>query len=511
MHTLSPSMARNTSQEPSILVPCRDGAGYAVRLVLVMMCVVVACSLFFVGIQTAHAKAKKAVKATTTAHHGLETAQGEEATEDLASFLAQAAKDNNQLKAEFFRVKSALEKIPQAKWSLPDPKFSFGYFIESVETRVGPQLMRFGLSQTFPWIGKILGRIDVATNDARAAQARFEAVRLSVFYALKKAWYEYAYLDQATRILQENLDLLRFLESVARSGYAAGTVPHADVLSLQVEIGKLEERLTALRDFKKPALAAINAALSRPVGTSLSAAPDIPVMHLRLDEDKLLAQQRKSNPRLIVYDHIAAKEAAGKRLARQDYYPDLTLGVETIVTGDARLFNRVSSDGTISAPSAPPPDSGKNAWIVSASINIPLWFGRIEATAREAEYKRLAALRNRDGLADTLGADLKMAMYNYRDAMRKIELYRETLIPKAMQSFRAALSGYQTGLTGFAALVDAQRTLLEFQLSLTRAVADQAEQLSQVELLVGQDVASGVDGSLMAYSTSSSVPSIKGK
>ncbi len=56
----------------------------------------------------------------------------------LEDYLRDAALNNAALKASFQTWKAALESVPQAK-VLPDPKFTYGYFIREVETRVGPQ------------------------------------------------------------------------------------------------------------------------------------------------------------------------------------------------------------------------------------------------------------------------------------------------------------------------------------------------------------------------------------
>ncbi|MHC4293525.1 MAG: hypothetical protein ACYSTX_04455, partial [Planctomycetota bacterium] len=53
----------------------------------------------------------------------------------LEDYLRHAALNNAELKVQFEGWKSALEQVPQAK-TLDDPKFTYGYFIEEVETRV---------------------------------------------------------------------------------------------------------------------------------------------------------------------------------------------------------------------------------------------------------------------------------------------------------------------------------------------------------------------------------------
>ena len=74
----------------------------------------------------------------------------------LPYYLRYASLNNAELKAKFEQWKAALEQIPQAK-ALSDPKFTYGYFIEEVETRTGPQQQKFGIIQVFPWFGKIQG------------------------------------------------------------------------------------------------------------------------------------------------------------------------------------------------------------------------------------------------------------------------------------------------------------------------------------------------------------------
>ena len=44
--------------------------------------------------------------------------------------------------------------------ALPDPRLTYRYFVEEVETRVGPQRQAVGLSQTVPWPGRRAARED---------------------------------------------------------------------------------------------------------------------------------------------------------------------------------------------------------------------------------------------------------------------------------------------------------------------------------------------------------------
>ncbi len=116
----------------------------------------------------------------------------------LKDFLAYAALNNPQLEAAFNRWKAALEMVSQAR-TLPDPRFNYGYFIQEVETRVGPQEQRVGLSQMFPWFGKLKLRGEAALEGANAAQQQYEAAKLKLFDEVNQAYYELYYLGRAHR------------------------------------------------------------------------------------------------------------------------------------------------------------------------------------------------------------------------------------------------------------------------------------------------------------------------
>ena len=147
----------------------------------------------------------------------------------LEDYLRYASLNNAELKAKFQQWKAALEQIPQAK-ALDDPKFTYSYFIEEVETRVGPQQQKFGIMQVFPWFGKIQARTDVAAAKAQAAKQRYEATKLKLFRQVKVVFYEFAYLATATNIAKSNLELLQHFEEVARTKYLTATAIHPDII-----------------------------------------------------------------------------------------------------------------------------------------------------------------------------------------------------------------------------------------------------------------------------------------
>ncbi len=392
----------------------------------------------------------------------------------LFDYLTYAALNNAGLQAAFNRWKGALERVPQIS-ALPDPRFNYRYFIEQVETRVGPQRQSFGLAQMFPWFGKLELRGDAATDAAGASRQRYEATKLKLFFQVKDAYYEYYYLWRAIAIVEANIRLVKNFESVARTRYKVAAGRHPDVIRAQVELGKLEDRLKTLQDLRSPIVARLNTALNRPAEALLPWPKQIEEESVLFTDQQLLEWMANSNPELRALEFEIAKSRIKIDLAKKDYYPDITFGVDFIDTDDAI--------GGMS-----PSDSGRDPIIAMFSMNLPIWREKLDAGLREARYQHRAAVRGKTQQLNTLSAQLKLALYRFRDGERKIDLYRDTLLPKAVESVKANEASFRVGENTFLDLIDAQRVMLEFELAYERALSNRAQKLAELEMLVGKQI-----------------------
>lgn len=392
----------------------------------------------------------------------------------LSDYLAYAALNNPGLEAAFNRWKAALERVPQVT-SLPDPRFSYRYFIREIETRVGAQRQAIELAQMFPWFGKLDLRGDVALQAAHAQQQRYEVVKLKLFYELKDAYYEYYYLAKAVAVAGENVDLIKHLESVARIRFKAAVASHPDVIRAQVELGKLEDRLRTLIDLREPTVARLNAALNRPVKAELPWPGDFEPESVSFTDELLLEWLTENNPELKGLDFEISWQKKNIELAQKNYYPDITVGLNYIDTAD--------STGGMN-----PSDDGKDPVGAMMSINIPLWRGKYAAGVREVRERYYAAGLDKVEKSNSLSAALKMVLYRFRDAERKIDLYQNALLPMARESLKVSEASYRAGKGSFIDLIDAQRVLLEFALANERAQADREQSLANLEMLVGREI-----------------------
>lgn len=358
--------------------------------------------------------------------------------------------------------------------ALPDPILTYAYFVEQVETRVGPQEQRFGIRQAFPWFGTLGAKKDMAYAMSQASYQRFEAARFELFYDVKAAFYDYYYLGRDLSITKENLDLLQFWESVAQSKYKVGLKQHPDIIKAQVELGKLEDHLTTLQEQVTPRAARLRALLNLPETTTLPIPTEISVEEVPLVEDSVVSLITRQNPNLRALERVINSKRAGERLAGKQSMPSFSIGVDYIQTGEA-----INPDLS---------ESGKDPWMIGASLSLPIWFGKNSARKKEAKAQRRAAEYNLRDTENRLIAVTKQLLFEYADALRKTRLYRDGLVPKAEQSLNAVFAAYQAGETDFLNVLDAQRQLLDFQLTVAREQSRLATKRAQLEMLSGTEL-----------------------
>ncbi|MCP4685010.1 MAG: TolC family protein, partial [bacterium] len=353
-----------------------------------------------------------------------------DSTAALQDYLAYAAVNSPALKAAFYGWQAAVEKADYAG-ALPDPILNYAYFIENVETRVGPQEHRLSLKQTFPWFGTLGARKDMAAQRAQAAFEKYQSEKLKLFYRVKAAYYDFYFLGREIDLARENMALLSFWESVVRTRYRVALSVHPDLIKAQVELGKLEDRLQSLEHRLVPVRARLRAALGVDDTAPLPLPDEISVREVGVDREALVARALSDNSDLAAVFREIDRQRAAVRLAGKISKPRLTFGVDYIATGEAL-------DPSLS-------DSGKDPWTVSVGISLPVWLGKNRAVKNEA----VASLRRSEYEFEDqkirLAAAAEDIIFRYVDALRRLRLYRDGLLPKAEQALNASYAAYQSG------------------------------------------------------------------
>ncbi|MDD5064656.1 MAG: TolC family protein [Phycisphaerae bacterium] len=386
----------------------------------------------------------------------------------LEDYLQYASLNNANLKAMFEEWRAALEQIPQTK-ALPDPQLQYGYYARQSEMQMNQMV---GVMQMFPWFGKIDARTEVAAKSAEAAQQKYRGAQLTLFKEVKEGFYEYVYLAKATEIAKENLELLRYFEEVARTKYTTAEAGQPDMIRAQVELARMEYVLSSLEQLREPVVSKLRSALTLPTDTNLPWPKQEEFKAVPLDYGRLVTLLIQKNPELagLNFEAMAAKSRI--ELAKKNFYPDIGIGVE---------WTQFDKSGG---------NSGRDAVALVFQMNLPLWRDSYSAGQRQAQAMAASIEHQKIDTENTLLAKAAQSYYDYNDSIRKIHLYKDTLIPKGEELLQASETAYKAGTIDFLSLLDSQRLLLDYYLSYQRALADNRQKLAGLEMLAGAELES---------------------
>lgn len=388
----------------------------------------------------------------------------------LESYLSQALEGNDTLLRARAEFAQSTEKRRQVG-VLPDPKLAVQYYLQPVETRTGPQNASIGISQSLPWFNKLSLQRSRGDADVGIAAARLAAVELDVARQVKEAYIEYGFLGRSQQTIADNLELLRYLEGVARSRYVAGKTTFFDVLKIQIEMARSQEKALALADQARPLRVRINSLLGSEVERAREIPSLLPQVLLSLNEEEIHSLALRNAPLLQATRQRVARARVARELAEKDFYPDFNFSLKTILTGSAEFGD--------------PPDSGTDPIIAGLSMNLPIFRDRRHGRVAEEEAAIRSAQALQTGQARYLAAVIEKNLYSYREAQRKFALYHDDLLPKVKQQLEVAVNGFQSGSSTILELMDAEQNLLRFALAESRAKADRALAVARIEAQSG--------------------------
>ena len=383
----------------------------------------------------------------------------------LSDYLAYAALNNPGVKAAFHQWQAAIQRIAQEN-ALPDPMIEYEYQLAAPTDEQEHEVI---ISQTLPWFGKLRLKGEIAFQQAEEQRYAFEAARYKLFYEVRKAYGEYYYLAQSITEAEESLELLKYIEETARARLQFAQTMAKDVVQIQMELAKLDDRLKELRQMREPLMAKLVEVLNLPHETFLPFPSSIPLQTVSVNEADLVEILQQKNPELKELA-VKTKEAQqAVELAKKNFYPDITLGTEYTNIDDhsAEDIDRNEISGIM-------------------SFNLPfVQYKKYHAGQKEAEEKLAASKYGYTSRQNSLIAELKRALFELKDAQRRMAFYQETLIPVAEHSLMMQQQAYQMGTGNIFEVIATQRSLLEFKLAMHRALTDIMIRQAELEMLLG--------------------------
>jgi len=390
---------------------------------------------------------------------------------DLDTVVRYALDHNPRIRAARLRA-LASEARARAAGYLPDPRLTWNFALEEIQTRNGPVEHVLSLTQQFPYWEKLSAERNAARWLSEAEREALLSVELSVVRDVQKVYFAIFLTEREIEINERTQGILRRFVRVAQRKVAAGKGGQPDILLAETELLRLENERVDLDQRLQTQKAYLNTLLDRKPGAYL---PRVggprPVFEAEVDE--LIEWALEKLPDIRRVKHLVERNREVLRGARLRYIPDITLGLSYSVVGRSPI-----EAGAVK--------SGRDAITGILGLNLPLWFTKYRAeieAARNELISTQAALRDVETFAVYRIVELHVRV---ETALRHIELFRDAILPKARQVLEVLERAYAAGRTDFLKLLDAERALERFELEYQRALADFEMRLAELTRAVGK-------------------------
>jgi outer membrane protein, heavy metal efflux system len=384
---------------------------------------------------------------------------------ELQPLIEEALAKNQELLVAEARTAAAGFRITQAM-GFPDPMISIGYQNEGLTGYTygdspDSQWM-YSVSQTLPFFGKRDLKQKMAEADTEGAKAAYEALQLRIVARVKELYHDLSLTYRNLDLVRERASLFLRIEEAALARYASGTASQTDVVMAQTEKYMLREREAMLLQKIQSLEAMLSLTVGRETIVPLERPRPLVFEPYHPDEAELIKKAYTQAPEVRNREKMIAAAEARIAMLKREYYPDFTL------TGS--LAQR--------------PGEYRNMWGISTSVNIPIFYKtKQEPAVREAEAALAGAKHELMAAKVMIVSGIRDALSMFRTAESLMDLYKNALVPKAVQDFDLALSGYLTGRSDVPTVIGRLKSILDYELLYQGQLMERAKARVRIEAL----------------------------
>lgn len=390
------------------------------------------------------------------------------AQDSLNSYLKIAAENNAELKMHFNDYLASLERVPQAK-ALPDPQLAFAYFIQPIETRVGPQQIKLSASQMFPWFGTFESKEQVAAMLAKAKYEKFLERKSNLFNEVRSSYFNLYFNQKGIDITIENLDLLNTIKKMVNVKIETGSSSALDQYRLEMELADLNNQLALLKDQKQVLTVQFKNLLNDFDNNYDYNFNHLSELEMEFSKQEILDSIQINNHRLLILalqqNALNYKKSVSENMGK----PSFSIGLDYTVVGKGE--NNLAGTDAFLFP--------------KVGISIPLYRSKYKAMVNEVMYEQKAKAFEQENQENLLKVIFEKTWKNLLDANRRIILYK-TQTELAQQSLELLETEYATGSVAFEEILRMDRKLLTYNLEYQKATTDKQAAIAFIYYLMGR-------------------------
>ncbi len=382
--------------------------------------------------------------------------------QSLDDYVQMALENSSAIKNKIADEKIAGAKILEAR-QYPDTQINFGIYALQPETRVGNQVMKWGIAQQIPWFGTNKSKENWLEKAAELKRFDTDLKKREIIYKVKELFFWMYEKQRIIYILKENKQILKTYEDMALGALANNRTTMTEVLKIRIKKNELHAGIyQAVKD-----LNALQRQFNRLLERDEQAGVNLPV---KLDATEILPGKKHIDNFPMLSKIIQSKglyEDEVKMLRKQSR-PKLLFGVDYIPVNPR-------TDMTVM-------NNGKDILMPMLGLSIPIFNRSYQAKIRQAKLKgeqthwayteQKIVLEN---MLDGLMTDFKNQLILLMAAQKNI---RET-----QRAIDVSLKAYETSILDYDMILRLQLDKIGYQLKALEATVKAFELKARIDYL----------------------------
>ena len=405
-----------------------------------------------------------------------DTGPGAYASITLEQAVELALKNRPEPKTKLYQAAALKAKSIAAK-KLPEPMISGGFSVPFTDPLAFPEASVM-ISQSFPLSKELKHTSQIFKKKAEALEAMAGADALDIVYDVKTSYIAVALLQEQIRVLGEIEGLAAVVAASTGARIAAGKGDASMAARAQAEVEKVKSERQSLEASLPGRKALFAAAAGIDPASIEQAAFTLPPMP-STDEgiDAAIAKALKSSPEIEAAGAEIAASEAEKKAAKAGYLPMMTVGAGYAYKSD-KLMGLM----------------GKDAFMITIGISVPIWFKKTKAMVDEAGENAAAMTSMKNEVEVEIKQQVAMAFAELKTLEAEHRSLVESVIPQMTLAHDLTLVSYATGNADLSDVIDSLEDLGEARLKKATLEGEGALALAAYERALGVKVQGETNG-----------------
>ena len=380
---------------------------------------------------------------------------------------------------------NAIRVLSQGMTALPDPKINVGLLNMPTDSfdfnQEAMTQFNVSVSQMFPAGDtlRLAGEKYAAQGDQMPLMRDNRRAMLAM--EVSNLWLTAYSYEESIKLVKQNRTLFEQLHEVVESGYSSayGRAKQQDLVRSELELIKLDHRLTQLRQAKENSLQKLSQYI-------------LPVMTDRNVSDQDITLKTTGEPILITSSNTLASDSLAARLSQHPLVRIVDVQSHTAQIDKAIAEQKYKPEWGVTLGYGYRGDdpSGKDRAdlaSIAVSVSVPIFSSRRQdAQVKAASLQVESFLSEKQLVLNELMAKYRVLTSDIRLLDQRIRLYQTKLLPSYRESAQAMLNAYTSNDGGFSDVVQARITTLNAHIELLTIRIERFKRLAELNYVMTQ-------------------------